>query len=333
MEFINLIPNICEGLPFEKGDLVLLNFWGDNEDIEILELISETLSKKGVISFRQQCSKRFLEKVILNFARNNNHISKEYFEFLSSFKNIVDIFMYPPSLPEGILEEEIPMFRKNIGELFNALVSNKKYYIQLNIPTEANASTAGIEYEIYRHLLLNALAVDYKELKEACRDKIERIKEAKSIEIFTGEEYSLKLDISGRHWYADDGCGDFPSGEVYIAPIESGSNGELFVPQIIFNGQIYKNVHMTFREGRLVKCSAEPLEKFLFYLPDNHRILCEFGIGLNPRIKELTGHSLFDEKALGTYHIALGMNNLFGGRNECRFHMDFVFSSEKVIFK
>ena len=62
MEFINLIPNICEGLPFEKGDLVLLNFWGDNEDIEILELISETLSKKGVISFRQQCSKRFLEK-------------------------------------------------------------------------------------------------------------------------------------------------------------------------------------------------------------------------------------------------------------------------------
>ncbi len=333
MEFINLIPNICEGLPFEKGDLVLLNFWGDNEDIEILELISENLSKKGVISFRHQCSKRFFEKIVLNFIRNKNHISKEYFEFLSSFKNVVDIFMYPPSLPEGILEEEIPMFRKNIGELFDALASNKKYYIQLNVPTEANASRAGIEYEIYRHSLLNALAVDYKELKETCRDKIERIKEAKSIEIFTGEEYSLKLDISGRDWYADDGCGDFPSGEVYIAPIESGSNGDLFVPQIIFNGQIFKNVHMTFREGRLVKCSAEPLEKFLFSLPDNHRILCEFGIGLNPRIKEFTGYSLFDEKALGTYHIALGMNSLFGGKNECRFHMDLVFSSEKVIFK
>ena len=81
MEFINLIPNICEGLPFEKGDLVLLNFWGDNEDIEILELISENLSKKGVISFRHQCSKRFFEKIVLNFIRNKNHISKEYFEF------------------------------------------------------------------------------------------------------------------------------------------------------------------------------------------------------------------------------------------------------------
>ena len=26
----------------------------------------------------------------------------------------------------------------------------------------------------------------------------------------TGGEYSLKLDISNRKWYADDGCGDFP---------------------------------------------------------------------------------------------------------------------------
>ncbi len=333
MEFINLIPNICEGLPFEKGDLVLLNFWGDNEDIELLDLISEGLSKKGVISFRHQCSKRFFENVVLNFVKSKNHISEEYFELLSSFNNVVDIFMYPPSLPKGISEEEIPMFKKNIAELFNALTGNKKYYIQLNIPTEANASRAGIEYEIYRDSLCNALSVDYKELKEACKDKIENLKDAKSIEIFTGEGCTLKLDINGRDWYADDGCGDFPSGEVYIAPVESGSNGDLFIPQITFNGQIYKDVLMSFREGSLVKCSAEPLEKFLFSLPDNHRILCEFGIGLNPRIKELTGHSLFDEKALGTYHIALGMNNLFGGINECQFHMDFVFSSEKVNFK
>ena len=47
MEFKELIPNICEGFPFEKGDFVLLNFWGDNEDLEILDLISENISKKG----------------------------------------------------------------------------------------------------------------------------------------------------------------------------------------------------------------------------------------------------------------------------------------------
>lgn len=333
MDFISLIPNICEGLPFEKGDFVLLNFWGDNGDIEILDLISENLSKKGIIPFRHQCSKEFFEKVVLNLVRNRKHISDEYFEFLSSFKNAVDIFMYPPSLPEGILEEDIPMFKENIAALFNALTENKKYYIQLNVPTEINASKSGIEYDIYRESLCNALKVDFKELKKACKDKIDSLKEAKSIEIITGEKHLLKLDISGRHWYSDDGCGDFPPGEVYIAPIESNSNGDLLIPQITFNKQKYNNVHMTFEDGNLVKCSEEQLEKFLFSLPHNHRTLCEFGIGLNPRVKELVGHSLFDEKALGTYHIALGMNSLFGGKNECQFHMDFVFSCEKVIFK
>ncbi|WIV11830.1 aminopeptidase [Proteiniborus sp. MB09-C3] len=333
MDFIDVISNICEGFPFEKGDFVLLNFWGDNEDLEVLDLISENLSRKGIIPFKHHCSRNFFEKVVLNLIRNEENISSGYFEVLSSFKNAVDIFMYPPSFPEGILEEDIPMFKKSLAGLFKALTDNKEYYIQLNMPTEINADNAGIEYSLYKDILCNALSVDFKELKKVCKDKIEALKGKKSIEIVTGKEYSLKLDISNRQWHADDGCGDFPPGEIYIAPIEGNSHGKLLIPQIIFRGQNYENVHMTFKDGSLVKCSSEQLENFLLSLPDNHRILCEFGIGLNPKIKDLTGHSLFDEKALGTYHIALGMNNLFGGKNECPFHMDFVFNCDKVIFK
>ena len=29
--------------------------------------------------------------------------------------------------------------------------------------------------------------------------------------------------------FIDDGCGDFPSGEISIAPIENDSNGDLLV--------------------------------------------------------------------------------------------------------
>ena len=61
MDFVSLIPNICEGFPFEKGDSVLLNFWGDNEDLEILDLISEQLSKNGAIPFKLHCSKFYYE--------------------------------------------------------------------------------------------------------------------------------------------------------------------------------------------------------------------------------------------------------------------------------
>lgn len=332
MEFKELIPNISKGLPFKKGDFVLLNFWGDDEDIEILDLISENLSKKGILTFNHQCSDLLFEKVILNLIHNDIKFTEEHLSYLSSFKYVVDIFMYPPSLPKGISENEIPKFKEFLTKLFNALTDNKIYYIQLNVPTEINASEAGLNFNIYNSAICNALSVDFSELKKTCREYIENLENKKSIEIKTGEKYSLKLDINNRKWYADDGCGDFPPGEVYIAPIEGNSNGHLLVPIINLNGEIYKDVLMTFNKGKLIATSSDKLNDFFDSLPENFKILCEFGIGLNPEIRELIGYTPVDEKALGTYHIALGMNNFFGGENNCPFHMDFVFTCDDVIF-
>lgn len=324
MDFINLIPNICEGFPFEKGDSVLLNFWGNNEDLEILDLISERLSKKGIVPFKHHCSNFFFEKVVLNLINGNQKFPEEYFEYLCSFKSVIDIFMYTPSLPTEISKQDIPKFKKYLSELFTALTVDKKYYIQLTVPTEINASNTGLEYDVYNSALCNALSVDFPKLKRDCRKQVENLKDKNSVEIFTGKKYSLKLNMNGRKWFIDDGCGDFPSGEISIAPIENDSNGDLLVTIINFKGQIYKDVLMTFKDGKLIKCSSKELDKFFNSLPENYRILCELGIGLNPQIKELIGLTLIDEKALGTYHIGLGMNHLSGGKNNCPFHMDFV---------
>ncbi|MDR7855149.1 aminopeptidase [Tissierella sp.] len=332
MEFKELIPNICEGFPFEKGDFVLLNFWGDNEDLEILDLISENIGKKGIIPFKHHCSKFFFESIVLNLIRNDEKLGQEYLEFLSSFKHVIDIFMYTPSLPNGISETEIPRFKETLGELFNALTQDKKYYIQLTIPTETNALRADLDYDVYNSAICNALSVDFPMLKKACKEKVESLKDKNSIEIITDQKYSLKLDISNREWFVDDGCGDFPPGEIYIAPMENNSNGDLLVSMVSLNGQVYRDVLMTFENGKLISSSCEELNDFFNPLAENFKILCEFGIGLNPKVKELIGFTLIDEKSLGTYHIALGMNHLFGGENNCPFHMDFVFTCDEVIF-
>ena len=52
--------------------------------------------------------------------------------------------------------------------------------------------------------------------------------------------------------------------------------------------------------------------------------MCELGIGLNAHVTELCGYSVLDEKAAGTFHIAVGANNLFGGQNAAADHVDFV---------
>ncbi|MDR7870796.1 MAG: hypothetical protein RIN55_08065 [Tissierellaceae bacterium] len=185
MEFIDLIPNICDGFPFDKGDLVLLNFWGDDKDLRVLNLISEGLSKKGVVTYKHHCSNLFFEKVVLNLIRNNQNLSQKYLGHLSSFKHVIDIFMYTPSLPNGILESEIPKFKECLGELFNSLTQDKKYYIQLTVPTEINALKAGLEYDLYNSSLCNALSVDFASLKRACKKKVDSLKYMNRIMIET----------------------------------------------------------------------------------------------------------------------------------------------------
>ena len=332
MEFVDLVPNICKGLPFKKGDSVLLNFWGDNEDLKILDLISKNLSEKGIIPIPHHLSKKFFHEVILNLINNNEIFNDEYFKYLSSFESVMDIFMYTPSLPEGILEKDIPIFKEYLGRLFNSLTEDKKYYIQITVPTEINAHNAGLDYDFYNKHLCNALSVDFPQLKNECKNQVEKLKNKNNVEIITGGKYSLNLNISNRKWFVDDGNGDFPPGEIFIAPIENDSNGDILITMVNLRGEIYKNVVMTFKNGRLIKCSVDELNDFFNSLPENYRILCELGIGLNPKVKDLTGIPFIDEKALGSYHIGIGMNHLFGGENNCPFHMDFVFYCDEISF-
>ncbi len=332
MDFIDLIPNICNGFPFKSGDIVLINYWGEPDDSDILNIFSKELSKKEIIVFNHYMSNSFSKDMILNLINQNIELPKEFLNYLKSFKNVIDIFSYPPSLPKGILENDIPKYSSILSKLFNSLVEDKDYYIQVNIPNELHAKNANMAYKEYYSAITNALTVDYNQLKNSCFKMINSVKGKNKIKIITKDKYILKLDISNRKWFIDDGCGDIPPGEIYIAPIEDNSEGSLFIPLINLNGKLYKNIVFQFEKGKFIKSNNMEINVFFDSLPDNFKVLGEFGIGLNPKVKEIIGLPQVDEKALGTYHIALGMNNFFGGKNLCHFHMDFVFYADNVIF-
>ena len=88
----------------------------------------------------------------------------------------------------------------------------------------------------------------------------------------------------------------------------------------------------TQRTGIFIQCMMDlcypPLEGFT--TDNNINILAEFGIGLNPKAT-LIGNTLLDEKSLGTAHIALGMNTVFGGINNCSYHLDQIFKNPKIL--
>ncbi len=167
MKFTDLIPNICEGLPFKEGDSVLLNFWGDKADLDILDLLGDNLGKKGIAPYEHHCSNAFLKRVVLNLLQNDKSFPQEYLGYLSSFNHVVDIFMYTPSLPKQIRQSDIPLFQKCLGQLFNALTTDKEHYIQLAVPTEANALRANMDRHAYESALCNALSVDFPKCRLA----------------------------------------------------------------------------------------------------------------------------------------------------------------------
>ena len=137
--------------------------------------------------------------------------------------------------------------------------------------------------------------------------------------------------ILGGSW------GNLTPGETFCCPDLSQIYGS-----VVIDGSVPGSVLgpgdelvLEFEEGRLIKWEGAAdspglrlIKKTCEDARHNHdgnwNVFAELGIGLNPAITELTGSSLFDEKARGTVHVALGDNLAFGHPIHSQVHHDLV---------
>lgn len=167
-----------------------------------------------------------------------------------------------------------------------------------------------------------------------------------------GTTHSLVADIGGwdRLPVASDGVirdgawGNVPSGETYIAPIEGSGRGSIVINGSIPGLVLEPDAEMTlyFDQGALARIEPVdgPAARWLYEtqlsraqgLGDIHwSNLAEIGVGLNPAVENLTGNMLFDEKAAGTAHLALGSNTFMGGTIQASIHCDMVTRGPSVL--
>lgn len=116
-----------------------------------------------------------------------------------------------------------------------------------------------------------------------------------------------------------------------MAPIETSANGVLVVEE--FRYKKIKNLKIHFSEGKIVSFKAEKGNDVFRDLLDkadgDKDRIAEFGIGINYGMK-LTGFTTYDEKALGTVHIAIGNNVHLGGINKASIHWDFLLHNPSI---
>ncbi|WP_418417877.1 aminopeptidase [Blautia sp.] len=188
------------------------------------------------------------------------------------------------------------------------------------------ATMPGISEEMFSQ---GAMTADYSKVEKLTAVVTEMLSKA-SVARIEKDGHTLTISIKGRDGVPSPGvyrepgkCGNLPSGEAYIAPLEDGSEGEMIVDgSMVGIGKLDSPLHMVISGGKLRSVTGEKSENLDVLLKnETNGTLCELGIGTN-EAAVLNGIILEDEKVYGTVHIAFGTNTSFGGVNKAECHMD-----------
>ena len=191
------------------------------------------------------------------------------------------------------------------------------------------ATMPGITEDMYFN---GPITADYEEVESLTNEFTALLDSAKTAEI-RKDGCSLTLSLDGRHGIPSTGvyrnkgqCGNLPSGEAFIAPVEGSASGTIIIDGSFAGiGILRSPLKLFFEKGNLVDVQGEDSRKLMDILGENPlaRNVAELGIGTNRKAR-VTGIILEDEKIYGTVHIALGSNNTFGGTVAAGIHVDGV---------
>ncbi|NOQ56224.1 MAG: hypothetical protein GQ477_05475 [Nanohaloarchaea archaeon] len=229
----------------------------------------------------------------------------------------------------------------NIGLIPTGTEKNfKAFVLKRNLKLIYSLGLKNIKKEDWP-TFIDAISFDpTKKLEDMVRIKDE-IDNGNTIRITADAGTDLRLDIKDRKSHIACGLHQFkstnmPFGEIYIAPNETKTNGKVMIDgtiKTLSGSELLKDDFcLEFKNGQLIKNTSKDLSDTITTIEKidrNINILAELGIGLNPKAR-LIGQTLLDEKVLGTAHIALGMNTVFGGNNRCAYHLDQVFKNPKI---
>ena len=203
------------------------------------------------------------------------------------------------------------------------------------VPCEAFAQDAGMSLDAYADFVYRAgwLHTDdpveaWKTYATRLSGLAEKLATVKTLRVLA-DGTDLTVGVEGRTWMASKGTHNFPDGEVFTAPLETATTGEVrFSFPAIMSGREVEDVHLRFEEGRVVNSEAASGEDYLrqmIGMDDGASVLGEFAIGTNYAVEQFTRQILFDEKIGGTCHMALGAGYPeTGSSNVSGLHWDMV---------
>jgi aminopeptidase len=201
------------------------------------------------------------------------------------------------------------------------------------VPTEELARQAGLSYPDYTRQVIRACFLDRSDPVRHWEAVFSRAQEIKKrlnrmkVARYRVESETIDLDVSAgekRKWIGISGR-NIPSFELFTSPDWRGTRGIYYADQPSFrSGNVVEGVRLEFREGRVVKATADRGEDFVraqLALDKGAGRIGEFSLTDRrfSRIDRFMANTLYDENFGGRYgncHLALGSSypNTFRGR-------------------
>lgn len=251
-----------------------------------------------------------------------------------------------PFIEKKLPQNKIEVRRKTIKPIRDRMdkrILKKKIKMALvGFPTKEQSQALKIPFNKLNRIFWNTMNVDYKKLGIFNKRLAKKFRNVEKIRII-GEKTDLELSIKGRKPILDSGSWakeklgylNLPAGEVFFAPVENATNGEIYfdLPCLWHYGKQVKGVWFRFKKGKIIDYKIEKgkkeFEDVLKNASGNKWNIAELGIGTNPNARFTGGMTIVDEKIRGTIHMAIGSNKHFGGKGDSTIHWDFFKNMKK----
>lgn len=318
-------------LKLEKEERVLITSYEECLDL-ILALIEE-INKVGAIPF-VRIKNDILNAKLLECTTKSRiktlHVLKE--QEVENYDAFINIRYTTNDYEELKVENDI---LKRIGEATiesNQKRINERKWVLLNYPSKLDAYKAGMDSMSYRNFAFDVMNLNYEEMNERIKPLKELMEKTDMVRIVSPGT-DLTFSIKNMPVIPCVGESNIPDGEIYTAPVLNSVNGKItYNAKSPYNGTVFENVTLTFKDGKIIDCNSNHKEKMeeIFNTDEGARYVGEFSFGLNPKIMHPMGDILFDEKIIGSIHFTPGAayENAFNG-NRSSVHWDLVLIQRK----
>ena len=203
----------------------------------------------------------------------------------------------------------------------------KTKWVVLRYPTPSMAQSANKSLEAFEDYYFNVCNLDYGKMSKAMDPLAELMNKTDRVRL-TAKGTDITFSIKDIPSVKCAGECNIPDGEVYTAPVRESINGTItYNTPSEYNGFKFENVSLTFKDGKIVDCSANDTARLnqVFDTDEGARYVGEFSIGVNPYITEPMNNILFDEKIMGSIHFTPGncYDDAYNG-NRSAIHWDLV---------